>query len=384
MEIDIIRQLIRRYNKERSKDIWILLERYIDDKSPCKGCGGPVLYHNSRISLTKEGVVRYDTNFSCSRSCKEIEGRKYYLSYCQSCISNEFPEYETMNKSRVFNVINKITKYAYCIPDEDAKKITQKTAVTLENFKEKYGEDEGARRWEEYRNIQAVTNTFEYKKEKYGWNEKDFKEFNKGRAVTLRNLIKKHGEDEGTRMFNEYVEKQKVNGKTLDWFIEKYGENCGKLIYKDVSLGKAKGSKSSRGCSSNVSQIFFEKLDSYLSSNYTTYYQRKNGEKIFYVDKINKSYLLDYYIEELKVSVEFNGDYYHANPKKYHKDFKFQFSPRSRIFTAEDVWEKDRIKEEHLMSEYGIRIVTVWENDYYKNKDNEDFYKNIIKSCIKK
>ena len=50
----------------------------------------------------------------------------------------------------------------------------------------------------------AKKNTFEYKKEKFGWSPEDFKEFNKSRAVTKENLIKKHGEEKGLEIFNNY------------------------------------------------------------------------------------------------------------------------------------------------------------------------------------
>ena len=51
----------------------------------------------------------------------------------------------------------------------------------------KWGIELGKQKWKEYCNKQSITNTFEYKKEKYGWDENEFNEFNKKK----RNYIKK-------------------------------------------------------------------------------------------------------------------------------------------------------------------------------------------------
>jgi G:T-mismatch repair DNA endonuclease (very short patch repair protein) len=99
---------------------------------------------------------------------------------------------------------------------------------------------------------------------------------------------------------------------------------------------------------------------------------------IDFIDEIKKCYSLDYFIEELKTSVEFHGDYFHANPKKYGPDHKFPgFVKNGGSITAKELWEKDSKKYSSLEKYHGIRTIIVWESDYYKNKDNENFYKEI-------
>lgn len=384
METQILKSLVKRYNKERTRENWDLLETHIEDKHFCKDCGGSIFYENSVIRVSKEGALYYDPTMTSCKTYKKIEDSVYYLNVCQDCIGKKFTEYLKMNRSRVFNVMNKITQYAFDIPETEAKKFTKTTAVTLENLTSKYGELEGLQRWERYKRLQSETNTFEYKKEKYGWTEKEFKSFNKSRAITLKNMIKKYGEEKGAHIFNEYVEKQKVNGKTLDYFIEKLGELNGRVKYKEISLGKAKGGYVSGSSYSKASQDFFNIVDKEICKFYRTYFASKNHEKIIYIDEINKCYLLDYYIEEIKTCIEFNGDYYHANPKKYNPDFEFPEFSKDVTLKAKDLWEKDKIKKEHLKKSHRIKTIVVWESDYYKNKDNEDFYKKIIKQCIEK
>jgi len=69
--------------------------------------------------------------------------------------------------------------------------IRKKLSTNREDYwVEKHGPEEGKRRYEEYKNFLAEKNTFEYKKEKYGWTEEKFKQFNNSRAVTEDNLIR--------------------------------------------------------------------------------------------------------------------------------------------------------------------------------------------------
>ena len=71
-----------------------------------------------------------------------------------------------------------------------------------------------------------------------------------------------------------------------------------------------------------------------------------------------------------------------ANPEKYKdpgKKIKF-----NRIFTVQEIWDRDKERIFLLENHRGIKTVVVWESDYYRNKNNEEYYKNIIKKCIEK
>ena len=54
-------------------------------------------------------------------------------------------------------------------------------------------------------------------------------------CVTLQNQINKYGLEEGTKRFNEYVEKQRYAGCSLDYFQTKYGNEEGLLKYKTTN-----------------------------------------------------------------------------------------------------------------------------------------------------
>jgi hypothetical protein len=212
--------------------------------------------------------------------------------------------------------------------------------------------------------------------------EIEFKKFNKSRAVTEKNLVAKYGEVEGKQRFEEYRQKQ-VTTKSFDYMVEKFGYDTAKSInnskskslYNFISkFGKEEGPakyekywSKHKSSHSKIANEFFSKLDIFFS-NYTTYYAGKNKE--YGVNLLNRYVFIDYYILELNIGIEFNGDIFHANPFIYNKDEIIPIINKK----ASDVWESDNNKKLELLSKRGIQIITVWESDYNKkNKNNFDF-----------
>ena len=113
------------------------------------------------------------------------------------------------------------------------------STATKEHWILMFGEKDGLKKWNHYCKLQSKSNTFEYKKQKYGWTKEDFDEYNKTRAVTLENQIAKYGEEEGTKRFNDYCDKQSYAGNKLEYFIEKYGEKEGLIKFKEVNSKKS-------------------------------------------------------------------------------------------------------------------------------------------------
>lgn len=238
------------------------------------------------------------------------------------------------------------------------KELRNGLAVTLDNMISKYGEVEGKIRWDQYREKQAYTNSYEYKKEKYGWNEDDFKEYNLSRAVTLENCIRRHGESEGTKIFEEYVEIQKYVGVKLEYFIEKYGEEEGQEKYNKMIYQKLNNNSTSSF--SKVSQEFFKLID---EEGENSFYREKNNEYRLYKKKY-KPYSLDFFNLDRKKAIEFFGDYWHMTPKKYSPEY----INKSGIMACEK-WEKDQDRLNQIKENYGIEVLVVWEGDFYKNPE---------------
>ena len=75
-------------------------------------------------------------------------------------------------------------------------------------------------------------------------------------------------------------------------------------------------------------------------------------------------YNCDVVLNDLKIVIEYFGDYWHCNPKKYEQDF---YNKRLHI-TALERWNKDKAKKEHIES-LGFEYHVIWEYDWNNNKE---------------
>jgi len=87
-----------------------------------------------------------------------------------------------------------------------------------------------------------------------------------------------------------------------------------------------------------------------------------NAEKQFKIDGV--TYIYDIYVPTKKMIIEYNGDYWHANPKIYASDW---FNKSKKLY-ANEIWDRDKTKK-LLAEECGYDFLVVWENEYKKDKD---------------
>lgn len=261
--------------------------------------------------------------------------------------------------------------------------------VTLDGMIRRYGEVEGRSRFETYRNKQSYSNTLEYKKEKYGWDKEKFEEYNKSRAVTLDNLIKKYGEVEGKKRFENYRKRQAYTN-SLDYFVETLGYDNGKREYERVNSeksltlenmirvhGEIKGpqvyeeiikKKNSAAYHSKISQKLFTQLDD-MNGDELSFYASKNTE--FGMCSSSRYYFFDYTLPETRKIIEFNGDYWHANPKMYNSTWIHPVTKKN----AHEIWCFDSEKIDFARKK-GYEVMVVWESDYRMSPDK------IIQQCL--
>ena len=90
-----------------------------------------------------------------------------------------------------------------------------------------------------------------------------------------------------------------------------------------------------------------------------------------------KYIFLDYYIKELNIDVEFNGDIFHANPKIFKADDTP--NPWFPEKTSKEIWESEAKRIDLLEKTMGTKTIVVWENDYRNGIDIEDFIKTTLK-----
>ncbi len=147
---------------------------------------------------------------------------------------------------------------------------------------------------------------------------------------------------------------------SLENMIVKYGEVLGKQKYKHWI--------SSTQFVSASSVAFFRKLEEKMERNDFIYGDRGEHDcetgKYFYdfTDLINK-----------KV-IEYNGDFWHANPIKYEKKDLMKF-PNHKIKPASEIWENDRVKNQ-LAIDNGYSVLVIWESEVKEDTDK------ILNKCI--
>lgn len=103
-------------------------------------------------------------------------------------------------------------------------------------------------------------------------------------------------------------------------------------------------------------------LAKFVASVYT-------GEIVVGSRKVVPPYELDIWLPELSAAIEFNGDYFHANPSRYPASAIVKCN--GSMLTAAEVWEKD-LKKLSMCKSAGIGLLVVWENNWKVNRDLEE------------
>jgi len=227
---------------------------------------------------------------------------------------------------------------------EDYNKKCNNRKINKEKYISLYGEEIGTEKWMD-------------KKEKS--------------KITLSNLIRVHGEIEGPSRWDIYLKKQKYSNSN-EGLIENHGQKGYDLIefrknlysYKIDKFIETNDYKYINKFYSKSSQDFFWSIYNLLPQNLKDkcYFKELNNE--FVVAKNRQCYLYDFVISNINFCIEFNGDFWHANPKNYIE------SDLILNKKASDIWEHDSKKINFLKLERNIDCLIVWESDWKINKHN--------------
>lgn len=226
-----------------------------------------------------------------------------------------------------------------------APNLAKKTSGTLANYVLLHGEEEGLKKWNEYKQKQAHSNSFEYKQKKHGWGKGEFDEYNSSRKSTLQMYVSRHGEHIGHKMWDTYTERQRYT-TSRQYFIEEYGEEQGEERYDAFHRARCTTSGKNQ---SNVELDCYSELVKHIPAlelsveiAMTKYYKR-----------------YDYGSVEYKKMIEFNGTYWHADPRKYGPDYFHN----KKLITAKQIWEYDATKLS-VAHQYGYNTFVIWEMDW--------------------
>lgn len=346
-----------KYNKFETFEInQLKLEKFyfVNKINSCKcdNCNKEIIYPHTQ----------FNKNNYFSTASFNTQTKNKFLKICFSCLKKIFNEVEFKNHTKLFNTFNKYTIYAFKFNEIETQEIKSKIGVTLINMIAKYGEKEGSQKFNNYCKKQSLTNTFEYKKEKYGWDEKQFKKFNQSRSVTLENLINKYGEIKGAEKYKIYVDKQ-ILTKSNEFMINKFGVDK----VNEINEKKFKGFMKVKNRHSKISTLCFDELSLIFKKEFNLDFLYGKGGEIHIntiIDNMKCRYFLDFANETNKICIEFNGDYYHASPLKYKKEDKI--SIHKVLKNVSDIWESDKKRILNLES-LGWKVFIIWEYEF-KNK----------------
>lgn len=224
---------------------------------------------------------------------------------------------------------------------------------------------------------------------------------------TERAYIIKYGKDDGIRLFREKkIKEGKFHSqRSVDYWInkgfsmdeaknkvsenqnkfslvkcvEKYGEEEGKKIFterqKNWQNSLLNNGNIKSGFSKISQELFYRLLEFYNTDEKSKIkFATHNGE--FKLNKPNGGVYLYDFIETInKKIIEYHGDMYHANPKKY----KMTDTPHPfrKNKTSIEIWESDKNK---LMTakNNGYDVLVIWDSEYrWGNKEK------VINKCIK-
>lgn len=140
--------------------------------------------------------------------------------------------------------------------------------------------------------------------------------------------------------------------KRSDTWMKKYGIK--NPIFKTNNSGVSK-----------ISQELFWKIYNSLTTKELkskTYFHELNKE--FDLGNADEYYRYDFVNTELKICIEFNGDYWHCNPELFEESYKNTMLNKA----AKEIWEYDKNKLEFIKKQ-GYQIFVVWESEYEKNTE---------------
>jgi len=153
----------------------------------------------------------------------------------------------------------------------------------------------------------------------------------------------------------------KKRGKTKNELIEKHGFD------KANEMVKNRGRKNFKRYS-DISKNFFDKLQDRIPDIKLFYGKDEKWIRLFK----NNGFYVDLIFEN-KI-IEFNGSFYHADPKVYKHDDIIKMSKIKQLEACE-IWKSDNSKIEEL-KKLNYKILIIWENDVKDNCDLE------LKKCI--
>lgn len=297
---------------------------------------------NNRCSQTKEKyIIKYG----------DIDGRIKWKDKFINC-GHSLDKYKKRYGNDIGIVLynESMLKKKKTINERKLNGKKYKNGRTLNEYISRDGEIIGTEKYNNRNKIQSNRFSIEYYLNKFGENEgiDKWEEYKKKMDKTsLDALIKKYGNDEGKEKHEKYLIK-KIYYNSLEYYIKKYGDD-GELKwneYRNKTIFKIQRY-------SKISQELFWSIYNRLNDN-----QKKNCmfaecNKERFIRKGNEIIFIDFTLKN--IAIEFDGTYWHSSESTKNKD----------------------LRKTKLINEFGFLLLRIPENNYIKNKNL------VLENCMK-
>ena len=234
--------------------------------------------------------------------------------------------YDEMNSKKVHTLENFIRKHGHGKGEEMYESTMAKKGMSLEKFQNMYGKEEGLIRWNE-------------------WKSKCIS--------TEENFIKRHGEKLGKQKWQDFKDKSK---STKDNFIRRHGKVEGEKRWKNYkeNYGWTQASQQSLEIFEPLTKQLLEKGIDFND----IFYGVENSFE-FKIEKGEKLYSYDYTILPLKLIFEFNGSHVHPSKEKLGE----AWNTWKNAWTGEDAdtkYAQDQYKIK-IAEKEGFTVIEIWD-----------------------
>lgn len=164
-------------------------------------------------------------------------------------------------------------------------------------------------------------------------------------TFTLEKCIKKLGEVEGRKRWQERQDKWQNTMKN------KPESEKAEIEKRRLKRNGYTVSKAEKEIIETIKKLYENIEDQKVM------FTLKNGKRG------NKKFVYDFCLEDKKKIIEYNGDYWHCNPKIYVPTY---YNSVTKM-TAKQKWKKDK-KKIDFAKQQGYDVLVIWEKEYNDNK----------------
>jgi G:T-mismatch repair DNA endonuclease (very short patch repair protein) len=317
------------------------IEKYVRDKLDLSKSGG---IHTKKYWLSRGW--NFDESYVKAKENKQMN--------CKSVYSREF----------WLERINPATNTYYTVEEADFERNSRRPIRKEYWIKKGYSESDSMRLAEETKNS----------------NNKKGAE--KSASSNVRNITSRRRPEYFIARGYSKEDAKKLVSESQKYFskeicIEKYGEEQGLKIWQDRQNNWQNTLKNKP--SEEIARINKLKLfkGGSVSKGETILFEYLQKEKIpckkqHAIQKDDISYYVYDIVYQNKI-IEYNGDFWHANPKKYKRCDVLRLP--NNTTTAEKIWKKDQGKIQFAQDQ-GYEVLIVWESDFKENKEE------VLTKCI--